>query len=854
MNRGTQDVFLNDVHVLNNEYFGITQYGIGSIYFTTYDNDGIQSQFSLDNLKVTRSTRPSMDLGVTWSIVEDDWTKGTLDSQGLYTAPASVPLNKLVTIRATSNEDPKVYGSANITIVEEGADTPTPGPSSTMIPTATITPTSTITPTPTLTSTPVVVLDEIVIDLPGLPAGARPLIMVKIPAGSFMMGCPDEDSWGEDWERPQYPVTIGYDYYLSKYEVTQAQWEAVMGSNPVTEYGVGDNYPVHSISLYECESFCEEMNTLAGGTFRIPSSAEWEYACRAGTQARFHFGDSDCEYYGNDPCELSDYAWWWSVGSTQEAGEVGLLLPNAFGLYDMHGNVWEWCEDDAHGSGYEGAPDDGSAWIDDPRGYYRVVRGGSWAELARDSRAASVGSEQPGRRLGDVGLRLLGEGVFALPTVTPTLTNTPTPTAAPLAVNVSPQVVSVGVDETLQFTATVSGGTSGSEGTVWLDANFDDKPIGESIGTGGAEMGEPVTVVSFESATVENTPFSSPSLRLQEGSPGVAGILVFELLDENVIGSGIVTIEADLQFNQASRAIHFINITYDLFELLFHNTGEIQYKDTDTDDWQTIGTYENNKKISLKWVFDLNDDDGDGYANPYDFYLDGASVLKDETHAFWLGSGGVHSLRFSTNGGDSVLSNVSVDNVKVTQSEKPLFDRGITWSILGDNGTMGSIDQNGLYTAPSTVPSTGLLAIIATSNADPSVFGAARVRIEAASAASPTPTATHQPTQTPLPPPVNDFFIRGIEVYQVLAQNYWEETSNRIPLIENKKTMVRVYPGMSGEDHFWFGPGMDMYIRRDNDQTLIGPLHAINRDTVVTFREDISRDSLWRSRCTQDRL
>jgi len=849
MNRGTQDVFLDGVHVLNNEYHGITGYGIGSIYFTTYENDGIQSQFSIDNLKVTRSTRPSMDLGVTWSIVEDDWTKGTLDSQGLYTAPASVPLNKLVTIRATSNEDPKAHGSADITIVEEGADTPTPGPTSTVTPTATITLTPTITPTPTLTSTPVEGLDEIVIDLPGLPAGARPLTMVKIPAGSFMMGCPDEDSWGEDWEKPQYQVTIGYDYYLSKYEVTQAQWEAVMGSNPAENEGLGDNYPIHSISTYNCQDFFAAISNLRSATFRLPSSAEWEYACRAGTTTRFHFGDSDCEYYANDPCELSNYAWWWSVGSTQGAKEVGHRLPNAFGLYDMHGNVKEWCEDDVHSAGYEGAPDDGSAWIDTPRWFYRVVRGGGWANLARDCRAASVGSLQPGYRRTDVGLRLLMEVILGTPTptMTPTLTTTPTPTAAPLVVSVSPQVASVGVVETLQFTATVSGGISGSEGTVWLDANFDDKPIGEPIGTGGAEVGEPVTVASFDSTIVDESPFSSPSLRLQEQSPGVAGILVFELLDENVIRSGIVTIEAELQFNQASRAIQYFNIAYSLFELLFHNTGEIQYQDTDTDDWQTIGTYENNKKISLKWVFDLNDDDGDGYANPYDLYIDGVPLLKDESHAFWLGTTGVHSLRFSTNGGDGVLSDISLDNIKVTQSEKPLLDRGVTWSILGDDGTLGSIDQNGLYTAPSTVPSTGLLAIIATSNADPSVFDAARLRIEAASAATPTPTATHQPTQTPLPPLVNDFFIRGIEVYQVLAQNYWEETDIPIPLIENKKTVVRVYPGMSGEDHFWFGPGMDMYIRRDNDQTIIGPLHANNQDTVVTFREDISQNSLWRS-------
>jgi len=252
--------------------------------------------------------------------------------------------------------------------------------------------------------------------------GYVPLELVRIPAGSFQMGSPDTERSRNDNEGPVHTVTINYDFYMGKYEVTQAQWLAVMGSWPGTapssEWGVGDDYPAYFVSWDDVQNFITALNahiTNTGqgpATVRLPSEAEWEYACRAGTQTRFYFGDS---LSLSDTCEddgtRNQYMWY--CGNNPDYGEpgygakpVGGKLPNAFGLHDMSGNVYEWCEDDLH-SGYTGTPSNGSAWIGSPRGSDRVRRGGRWDEGPRYCRSAHRGFTFSGHRHTFIGFRLV---------------------------------------------------------------------------------------------------------------------------------------------------------------------------------------------------------------------------------------------------------------------------------------------------------------------------------------------------------------------------------------------------------------------------------------------------------------
>ena len=246
--------------------------------------------------------------------------------------------------------------------------------------------------------------DEITITLPG----DVPLVLVRIPPGSFLRGSTDDPSWSWCYpcEQPVHEVDIGYDFLMGKFEVTQAQWLAVMGNNP--SHFPGEDRPVEQISWDDiCRpgGFLERLNALGlGGTFRLPSEAEWEYACRAGTTTRYYFGDSDCEPTACPSCELSGYAWW--CGNSQFVSHpVGRKMPNGFGLYDMYGNVWEWCQDRWHDD-YHGAPTDGSAWEsgDSP---YRVIRGGKWDRNARRCRSADRGRRFPNGGHFSFGFRLV---------------------------------------------------------------------------------------------------------------------------------------------------------------------------------------------------------------------------------------------------------------------------------------------------------------------------------------------------------------------------------------------------------------------------------------------------------------
>lgn len=239
-----------------------------------------------------------------------------------------------------------------------------------------------------------------------LPGGVT-MEFVRMAAGSFMMGSTDDAVWSycHPCEQPLHPVDIAYDFYIGRYEVTQAQWEAIMGVNPASDFGVGDDYPVYSVSWEDCQSFIVQVNQLGQGIFRLPSEAEWEYACRAGTTTRFSFGDSVCSPTEALSCELDDYGWW-ANNSPEGAEPVGQLLPNPWGLYDMHGNVNEWCEDDWH-EGYSEAPADGSAWVETPRGDTRVLRGGHWTYNARLCRSAFRIQGATTSRYPEAGLRLV---------------------------------------------------------------------------------------------------------------------------------------------------------------------------------------------------------------------------------------------------------------------------------------------------------------------------------------------------------------------------------------------------------------------------------------------------------------
>ncbi len=229
-----------------------------------------------------------------------------------------------------------------------------------------------------------------------LPGGIE-LEMVRIPAGTFLMGSNLDPGYSSTSEAPVHTVTIGEDFFLGRYEITQNQWYAVMGKFPDTQSPSGLDYPVIYVSWNDAQEFVMRLNTLGIGTFRLPTEAEWEYACRAGSTTRWCFGD--------DPALLADYAWYSANNTPSGAKVVGQKLPNAFGLYDMHGNVREWVQDWYHSS-YTGAPADGSAW-EDPVGSTRVLRGGACNASAVACRSASRYSRTPDRRYSYYGLRVV---------------------------------------------------------------------------------------------------------------------------------------------------------------------------------------------------------------------------------------------------------------------------------------------------------------------------------------------------------------------------------------------------------------------------------------------------------------
>jgi formylglycine-generating enzyme required for sulfatase activity len=232
--------------------------------------------------------------------------------------------------------------------------------------------------------------------------------LVLIPAGEFLMGSPDSDEDAQDDEKPQHKVRIARPFYLGATEITQGQYRAVTGENPSSFKG-SDDLPVENVSWDEAVAFCNKLSVRerlkpyyqfsgarsGGDGYRLPTEAEWEYACRAGTSTRFSFGDADTS--------LGEYAWF-GGNSDGKTHPVGQKRPNAWGLFDVYGNVWEWCCDGYQADYYGGSP------AADPPGSSqaagRVIRGGGWYFQPRYCRAAHRGKSAPGGRGDGLGLRL----------------------------------------------------------------------------------------------------------------------------------------------------------------------------------------------------------------------------------------------------------------------------------------------------------------------------------------------------------------------------------------------------------------------------------------------------------------
>jgi len=246
-----------------------------------------------------------------------------------------------------------------------------------------------VTPTPTIEP----------ITIPGLN-----LEMMPIPAGTFVMGSPNDEEGRDDVEGPQTTVTITKPFWQGKTEVTQSQWRAVMGNTPSSFKG--DDLPVEQVSWNDAVVFCEKLNEMnrdtlpVGYHYTLPTEAQWEYACRAGTTIRF--------YHGDDPgyIELEKYAWYRN-NSSGKTHPVGEKLPNGWGLYDMHGNVYEWCLD--WYDDYIGGS------VSDPQGPQsgpsstnstRVNRGGGWFDAARYCRSSFRGRNWPGSTYIHLGFRV----------------------------------------------------------------------------------------------------------------------------------------------------------------------------------------------------------------------------------------------------------------------------------------------------------------------------------------------------------------------------------------------------------------------------------------------------------------
>ena len=225
--------------------------------------------------------------------------------------------------------------------------------------------------------------------------------MVALPVGEFLMGSPEDEEGRFNDEGPQHRVTIGRRFAIGRYPVTFDEYdyfcEATERKKPEDKGWGRSRQPVVVVSWRDAVAYCAWLASKTGQPYRLPSEAEWEYACRAGTTTRYAFGDAITPKDAN-----------YSESNLGKTAEVGSYSPNAWGLYDMHGNVWEWVEDIYHDS-YKGAPTDGTAWIDsegENSSRNRVIRGGSWYISPRDLRSANRNWIVPGNRYNILGFRV----------------------------------------------------------------------------------------------------------------------------------------------------------------------------------------------------------------------------------------------------------------------------------------------------------------------------------------------------------------------------------------------------------------------------------------------------------------
>ncbi|MFC1693696.1 formylglycine-generating enzyme family protein [Candidatus Latescibacterota bacterium] len=242
------------------------------------------------------------------------------------------------------------------------------------------------------------------------------ITFVTIPAGTFRMG--DIQNYNQySQEKPVHDVTIS-SFDMSIYEITQDQYQSVMGSNP-SSFKFGDNYPVEEVSWYDAVKYCNRLSDAAGldccyeentwecdfskNGFRLPTEAEWEYACRAGTETKFYTGNN-LSSDGRTSTDLEE-AGWYRSNSGSKTHTVGQKKPNAWGLYDMHGNVWEWSNDWYGESYYSSSPSSNPAGLSSDS--YRVIRGGSWYYYARYCRSADRNGSGPEGTYSGLGFRVV---------------------------------------------------------------------------------------------------------------------------------------------------------------------------------------------------------------------------------------------------------------------------------------------------------------------------------------------------------------------------------------------------------------------------------------------------------------
>ena len=216
--------------------------------------------------------------------------------------------------------------------------------------------------------------------------------MIFVQGGTFTMGCTYEQGGDcKNNEKPAHQVTVS-SFYIGKYEITQTQWKAVMGANPSDQ--IGDYLPVENVSWYDCQEFIRRLNAQTGKNYRLPTEAEWEYAARGGNRSKGY------RYSGS---HIFDNVGWYVDNSEEQTHPVGTKAPNELGIYDMSGNVWEWCSDwfgDYSGNAQANPAGPSS-------GYFRIYRGGSLQSVVSDSRVTFRNYYKPGDRRVNLGLRLV---------------------------------------------------------------------------------------------------------------------------------------------------------------------------------------------------------------------------------------------------------------------------------------------------------------------------------------------------------------------------------------------------------------------------------------------------------------